>query len=258
MRARRSCSSELNPKTVLHDEDKEEEDARDKRGNAQAHKVTIQVVLDAGDARFVRPAIIDGLRPWEEGRFADSGTTVAIFKELDPLLDSVKVRLATEGVSKGLEFKVGKYASLCRIFDALLIGDEVSAWKVPRFEDQIAICCYQVRIFPLWWSGDILAGAVIWAHVFVNFDGVIDVKRDGHRCSRWTKVSRERIKSTAWDGVGESIGVVAIACRTIRILLLVLVVSICDLLALLFNLILGGDRDNNGERADEDDHDPSR
>ena len=60
-----SCSSELNPKAVLHDEDKEKEDAWNKRGDTQAHEITIQVVFNARDAWLVRSAFIDRLWPWE-------------------------------------------------------------------------------------------------------------------------------------------------------------------------------------------------
>ena len=86
-------SSELNPKAVLHDKDKEKEDAWDKCGNTQAHEVAIQVVFDARDAWFVGPSFSDRLWPWEESRFTDAGTVVTILKELNPLYDSVEVRL---------------------------------------------------------------------------------------------------------------------------------------------------------------------
>ena len=102
-----SCSSELNPKAVLHDKDKEKEDAWDKCGDTQAHKVIIQVVFNARDAWLGRPAFIDWLWPWEEGRFTDAGTSVTIFKERNPFLDRIKIRLVFERVSKGLEVKVG-------------------------------------------------------------------------------------------------------------------------------------------------------
>ena len=97
----------LFPEAVLEDVEARQEKCRKQGTVAYTVQLSLELLLDAHQARNLRPTVLYRRLVGEEGRLADTGAVVRPLEELDPLVNLRKVHLLVESLREDPEEGVG-------------------------------------------------------------------------------------------------------------------------------------------------------